>query len=89
MSKLHDKVNRNRMTQYVCICIYTYIPGGIGTAAIYTTGVLLRYAFFRSASTIQRCRGHGGTTEKEKQTQRWLGASKRNTCMSLDTAVRA
>lgn len=31
MSKLHDKVNRNRMTQYARICIYTYISGGIGT----------------------------------------------------------
>lgn len=66
--------------------IYIYIGWNWDTRRCITTGVLLRCAFFRSASTIQRYRGFMGKRERETETQRWLGASERNTYTSLDTA---
>jgi len=46
--------------------IYIYIGWNWATAAMYTTGVLLRYGFFRSASTIQRCRGFMGKRQRKR-----------------------
>lgn len=91
MSKLHDKVNRNRMTQYVCICIYTYIyiyRVELGQRRyMYTTGVLLRYAFFHSASTIQRC-----MRERQRKRNRhkggWVHRSETRACLSTPQYAR-